>query len=529
MVRILTIVLLVILVNVPKRLAAQWSTSTRAESSLYVCPGFFPAIISFDDGSSIILGALQSYIYAQKLDPLGYEQWPTPTEVHHNDSSFVTLPPTPFSHDWGGWVSDEEGGVILIWYDHREGYQNPSDGHWYNNAIYAQRVDSTGSVRWTPGGVKIVGPESGIKNAAIVRDGSGGFLIAWTEAGFNYLGAPNDQYLKAAHYDKNAGKVWERSVDSSFVESDSYQLYRFIRGGNRLYISYYANGNYSRVVDLQGNIVTPSKANTYYTITSEADSIIFASYYPGEDRALKISPAGDTIWSAEIQPPDTCASLGGIFVPDGLGGAYYTNFCRDTIVHIDSAGSVAREQFSGIGFGAQAFLDGAHGLVLTSPTTAKRFNRFGQMIWPSPALYLQDPGNTDFLLYAPDNNGGIIATFWTTVGGIHAQHTGRNGQVGIITDVHETSPIPRVIFLSPNYPNPFNPSTSISFGVPKQTHVRLQVYNVLGQLIAALVNDDKQPGKYTVTWDAGDRPSGLYFYRITAGEFAQTKKAILLK
>jgi hypothetical protein len=79
------------------------------------------------------------------------------------------------------------------------------------------------------------------------------------------------------------------------------------------------------------------------------------------------------------------------------------------------------------------------------------------------------------------------------------------------------------------YPNPFNPSTSISFTIPNHEHVRLQVFNLLGQLITTLVNQDKEPGTYSVTWDASANSSGLYFYRMTAGEFLQTRKAILLR
>jgi hypothetical protein len=90
------------------------------------------------------------------------------------------------------------------------------------------------------------------------------------------------------------------------------------------------------------------------------------------------------------------------------------------------------------------------------------------------------------------------------------------------------SGIPMSFFLRQNNPNPFNPSTSISFSIPKGTHVRLQVFNVLGQFIQTLFDEDKQPGTYSVTWDARTRPSGLYFYRMTAGEFAQTKKALFL-
>jgi hypothetical protein len=81
--------------------------------------------------------------------------------------------------------------------------------------------------------------------------------------------------------------------------------------------------------------------------------------------------------------------------------------------------------------------------------------------------------------------------------------------------------------LSQNYPDPFNPTTTISYTIPKQYHVRLQVFNLLGQLLTTLVEEDKMPGNYSVIWDAGHRPSGLYFYRMEAGNFVQVKKAVL--
>jgi hypothetical protein len=93
----------------------------------------------------------------------------------------------------------------------------------------------------------------------------------------------------------------------------------------------------------------------------------------------------------------------------------------------------------------------------------------------------------------------------------------------------ESRSFPTNYALDQNYPNPFNPVTYISYNIPKQTHVRLQVFNPLGQRIMTLVDESKPPGTYSVTWDASTRSSGLYFYRMTAGGFAQTRKAIVLK
>ena len=83
--------------------------------------------------------------------------------------------------------------------------------------------------------------------------------------------------------------------------------------------------------------------------------------------------------------------------------------------------------------------------------------------------------------------------------------------------------------LKQNYPNPFNPSTNIEFSIPQSSDVRLIVYNQLGQTVATLVDKPLSAGGYSVDWNAEGLPSGVYFYRITAGDFTQTRKLLLTK
>jgi hypothetical protein len=102
----------------------------------------------------------------------------------------------------------------------------------------------------------------------------------------------------------------------------------------------------------------------------------------------------------------------------------------------------------------------------------------------------------------------------------------------IVTGVgSESENMPGIYSLSQNYPNPFNPSTTIQFTIPVGTYGRtsLRVYDVLGREVATLVNEVKQPGTYSVTWDASGIASGVYFYRLHAGEFSSMKKMLLLK
>jgi len=98
-----------------------------------------------------------------------------------------------------------------------------------------------------------------------------------------------------------------------------------------------------------------------------------------------------------------------------------------------------------------------------------------------------------------------------------------------VNDDNRTRVLPEQYRLSQNYPNPFNPSTDISFSLPKAEHIKLEIYNIMGQKVSTLVNEYKKAGVYTVSWNANKVASGIYFYRLTAGEFIQTKKMMFLK
>ena len=84
-------------------------------------------------------------------------------------------------------------------------------------------------------------------------------------------------------------------------------------------------------------------------------------------------------------------------------------------------------------------------------------------------------------------------------------------------------------YLSQNFPNPFNPSTNIVFSIPEQEIVCIKIYNTLGEELYEIINREFTPGKYTINYNASHLPSGIYFYRITAGNFIQTKKLLLIK
>jgi hypothetical protein len=138
----------------------------------------------------------------------------------------------------------------------------------------------------------------------------------------------------------------------------------------------------------------------------------------------------------------------------------------------------------------------------------------------------------------PDTN-----TYWYYVSAIFtnnqwvAESFASNKDHGNVSSVSVTdgnSIIPAQFFLTQNYPNPFNPTTSISFGLPKDSDVKVEVFNLLGQKVRTLLNGQERAGYKTIIWDGKDEAgkgvaSGVYFYKVNAGNFNDTKKMTLLK
>lgn len=132
-----------------------------------------------------------------------------------------------------------------------------------------------------------------------------------------------------------------------------------------------------------------------------------------------------------------------------------------------------------------------------------------------------NPNNYYYATYFSDLNTGYVVgdtgiVFKTTTGGV----------IGIEPISTE---IPDKFILNQNYPNPFNPTTSIRFAVPKEAFVRLSVFDMLGREVETLVNEELSPATYEVKWNAERYSSGIYFYRLAAGEFSQVKKMSVIK
>jgi hypothetical protein len=98
-----------------------------------------------------------------------------------------------------------------------------------------------------------------------------------------------------------------------------------------------------------------------------------------------------------------------------------------------------------------------------------------------------------------------------------------------LTAVTTNDGVPKEYLLNQNFPNPFNPSTSISFSIPTRSFVSLKVFDLIGREVTTVVSEEMSAGSYIKQWNAQNLPSGVYFYRLQTGAFTQTKKLLLLK
>jgi hypothetical protein len=147
--------------------------------------------------------------------------------------------------------------------------------------------------------------------------------------------------------------------------------------------------------------------------------------------------------------------------------------------------------------------------IFQSPTTLAAF---------VPSTDLAVPTVLNIVVYNPAPGGGTSNALHITV----------SGAVDIRAD-HDREHLPIVSALHQNHPNPFNPSTTITYDLPASTELRLSIFDMLGCEVSVLVNGRGEAGIHEVTFDGSNLASGVYLYRLQAGDFVQTKRFVLLK
>jgi hypothetical protein len=237
----------------------------------------------------------------------------------------------------------------------------------------------------------------------------------------------------------------------------------------------------------------------------------------------KLDSSGTFLWLKEVPHSQSITGDAGIgnannITIDNLNNVYFTGFQRGTI----SWGNVTTVSA------------GAHDVLVL------KFSSNGNLIWGKTAggvsgdrgdaISLDNSGN----IYISGNFGqsAIFDTITVTGSGQLNSFAAKLTNPAII-GITNNENVPQSFSMT-NYPNPFNPVTKIKFDIPlnvksENSNVKIVIYDILGKEIGALVNEQLNPGTYEVNWNADGYPSGVYIYRLTAGEYTISKKMMLVK
>jgi hypothetical protein len=201
--------------------------------------------------------------------------------------------------------------------------------------------------------------------------------------------------------------------------------------------------------------------------------------------------------------------------------------CSLSISYTDFQGGVAAVDTAGTNY-----IQAGSGNLDSDPLFAD--DQAGYLFEGSPCV---DAGNPD-VQYEDLEDPYVSGTpLWPALGTLRNDMGAYGGQSqGIVVAVPDGDggQLPLSFALEPNYPNPFNPQTLIRYSVPVPTHVRVTIYNILGRRVRTLVDENRTAGTHSARWDGtnaqGHRvATGVYFYRIQAGDYTETRKMLMLK
>ena len=423
-------------------------------------------------------------VYLGKTDSLGNLQW----QQHYGGYNY---------EDARSVQQTSDGGYIVA--GRTQSYSGLS------NDMYVVKTDSQGDTLW----IRIYrGTNSSAAAQSVQQTDDGGYVIAGYSS-LPYL--DNEMFL--VKIDSLGDTLWTRTYGGS-DDRTAHCVRQTRDGGYILAGDNHFHGGVEYDIYL---VKTDSMGNLHWTgtyggndtdrarsvrQTTEGGYIIAGSTDSfGADRSdvyvVKTDSLGDTLWTRTF------------------GGSDF-DFAQEVQQTLDGGYIIAGSTSS---YGA-----GGYDLYMI------KINTVGDTIWTLVygGLYSDKGYSVDLT----DDGGYIVAgvtqEYWEEPADCWLVKIGPDTAVSGAPSIQWVSH-PKDYVLHPAYPNPFNPVTTISYDVPVQGIVQVDIYNVLGQKTAELVNGIKIAGHHQLLWDAGELPSGIYFIQMESGEFQQVQKIVLLK
>lgn len=483
---------------------AMWTTN-----GIPICTqdsNYNPIIVSDGSGGAIIAwqsyrGSATSDIFAQRVNSSGAVQW---------TNNGVPVCVVVFEQDTISMISDGLGGAILTWQDYRS-----------NNGfadIYAQRVNSSGAMIWTANGVSICNQAAAQRGPKLVSDGSGGAFITWFDN-------------RAGNYD-----IYTQRIGSAgAVQWTTNGVATCTMATDQLKPDICSDG--------AGGVII-----TWYDYRSTTDFNIYAQ---------RQGPSGAIVWVVDgvvmnnnVAYDQTDPKI----VSDGLGGAilswtdYRTGITAD--IYSQRVNSTGAVQWTATGviictsagdqIKSQLVSDGNNGAYITwqdhrnagnADIYAQRIASNAAINWPATGFAICTIGFDQLnpMIVSNGNLGAIVVwQDYRSGNNFDIYETGFNIS-GFVALENIGTMAPDKFSLSQNYPNPFNPATKIKFALPNGSFTKLVVYDALGKEVETMLNQQLAAGSYEIILDGMNYTSGVYYYKLTAGDFVETKKMVLVK
>ena len=430
------------------------------------------------------------FIWQEKFDQTDNSKWEKATWVATDNLGNILVSGTLMS----GYSNPVEAASILMKFDSagnliwRNVYETSFDGSYTkkclvddNNNIYVLGMGSG-----TPGYVT--------KVKKFAPDGS----TVWTYYDANGIGAP----INFKFTPDNAIVITGRAIFGSINGYAKIDL-----NGNHIWS--YPGVSSLTIGDCEGD----DFGNTY---------LVHGEYVMnGGTEIKKVSPTRSLIWSNVYNLAGFRVEVGSDNQPVVCGFPNQNSF-GSSFIKVDSNGNLVwsnpdADSTFALMLHAKLIMDQNDNIYLAAGTLTEmavcKVNNDGISAWTitMPGSYAND------IVLGSDNNVYVV-------GG----NTAKINQVGV-TSLHDDKLTPEGFILAQNYPNPFNPSTTISFSIPSAGFTSLKVYDILGNEVASLVNEEKPAGNYEVRLNASSLTSGTYFYRLNVGNFSEMKKMILMK
>jgi uncharacterized delta-60 repeat protein len=422
------------------------------------------------------------------------------------------------------------------------------------------KYNAAGEQQWV---ARYNGPENDFDEAtALAVDGAGNVFVTGTSYGsgtlfesdyatikYNasgelqwvarYNGPGNDSDRANALAVDGDGNVFVTGYSYGSGTSYDYATIKYNTAGERQWVARY-NGpeNYSD----SGIALAVDGAGNVYVTGGSANSGIFLDF-DYDYATIKYNAAGEQQWVARYNGSGNDFDVAHALAVDGAGNVYVTGESDGSGTSDDCAtikyNAAGEQQWVARGNADRAnalAVDGDGnvymiGEIFGSGTSKDyvtiKYNAAGVQQWG--ARY-NGPGNDDdgASALAVDGAGNVFVTGTSSGAGWSIYTTIKYVQTPVAVKEKEPSK-PNTYYLSQNYPNPFNPSTTIRYAIAKPGQVTLKVFNLAGQEIVTLVNENKSTGEYQIQWNPYNLPNGVYVYRLQAGSFVDTKKLILLK